>query len=305
MGVPAAGSRPQLTDSSQVGDTLLEIANLELDFAAAQLAAFSADPEKAVHQCRRSIKRLRALIRIGIAVPGAHPRPLDRRLRDAGRFLAPIRDASEVKGTLRRTLEAYPQLESLSDLARISDDMFDVDVSIEKALAKLEKARSRLPEFFAVSNAWTFTSVATGIEASYVRAATELYRFSRKHTDRIGHAWRKEVQCLRNQLNLIEPLCPDLLSPMLQTLSRLADSLGQHNDLAVLRIRLKARRTRLPEKTLSALREVVRVDQRRLREEAIEVGDDFFGMSPDRFRSLLLSECADARADSAVLRSTS
>ena len=288
-----------------IGDALLEISGAEFQFATTQLKGFAEDPQTAVHQCRRSIKRLRALLRTGITVPGADPRPHDRRLRNAARILAPIRDASEAQRMLQRVLSSHPELESLKSLDILTRENIDTDVSVKKARARLRKAQDRFPELFAAREAWTIAAFATGIEASYVRAATELFRFSRKHSDRIGHAWRKEVQCLANQMNILKPLRSEFLARFLKQLSKLAGLLGQHNDLAVLRTRLKARRKKLPNKTHATLLKVVKADQRRLRSAAIELGDDLFGMSPHDFRSLLLCEFADAQPETAVLRGSS
>ncbi len=288
-----------------IGEALLDIAGTEFEVAMAQLKRFSADPETSVHQCRRSIKRLRALLRTGITVPGADPRPHDVRLRNAARVLAPIRDASQAERLLGRVLSSHPELESLKSLDILTRENIDTDVSVKKARARLRDAQERFPELFAPREAWTIAAFATGIEASYVRAATELFRFSRKHSDRIGHSWRKEVQCLANQMKILTPLRSEFLAGFLKRLSELAGLLGQHNDLAVLRTRLKARRKKLPKKTHATLLEVVKADQRRLRKAAIKLGDDLFGMSPHDFRSLLLSEFADAQPETAVLRTTS
>ncbi len=295
MGLPAKQAFRRVSADTPISEVLLEVSGKELEFAITQLQGFSADPETSVHQCRRSIKRLRALLRTGITVPGADPRPHDRRLRKAARILSPIRDASQTERMLNRVLSSHPELESLKRLDILTKEKIDTDVSVKKARASLRKAQEKIPELFAAREAWTIAAFATGIEASYVRSATELFRFSRKHSDRIGHDWRKEVQCLANQLKIIEPMHSDFLAGFSERLSTLAGLLGRHNDLAVLRTRLKARREKLPKKTHATLFEVVKADQRRLRRQTIELGDDLFGMSPDEFRSLLLCELTDTQ----------
>jgi CHAD domain-containing protein len=305
VGLPAKPAIQRPSAQSTIGEALLGIFETELEFAAAQLQRYSEDPEKAVHQCRRTIKRLRALLRIGIAVPGARVRPHDRRLRGAARILSPIRDASEAERMLSSVLSSHPELESLKHLEILTKERIDTDVSVKKARAKLQKAQQKFPDFFAARDSWTVAALTTGIEGSYVRAATEFFRFSKKHTDKIGHDWRKEVQCLANQLNIIKPISSEFLARFSTQLKQLAGLLGQHNDLAVLRMRLKARRKKLPKKTHATLKAVVKSDQRRLRRQAIKIGDELFGMSPDDFRGLLLCECTDRAPDQAVLRPTS
>lgn len=292
-------------EHSSVGSALQDVAEAEFDFAAAQLAAYETDPELAIHQCRKSLKRLRALVRIGIAVPGAKTRPLNRALRDVARVLAPLRDATESRKTLDQLIAVHPELEPIRQLDVYAAHDPDVGKSVRQAAAGLQEARELLPALFTPPESWRFVAVATGIEATFVRASVELFHFTTRHRDEIGHTWRKEIQCLSNQLNLIRPLCPEFLAELLGSLSQLSDHLGRHNDLAVLRVRMKTWKQRPAKPVWSALRNAVRADQRQLRAAAIAVGSDFFAMAPDRFRALLLSECGAALTEPNVLRPTS
>lgn len=282
--------------SSPLGNALHMIADQELDFSESQIAAIAADRENAVHQCRKAIKRIRALVRMGRAVPGVHPRPIDRWLRDAARTLAPIRDASEISNTLRRVLIQHPWLKLLEGVEHTTASALEVEVSTHETLASLEKARSGLTQYFAENDAWTFANVVTGIESTYMRAAEHMDQFSRKNRDAIAHSWRKDVQRLGNQLATIKGLCPGFLPASVNTLAALADLLGEHNDLSVLRARIAARRSSLPKDTRLALNDVSKAQQRLLRRQALTIGGEFFAQSPEAFRDSLLGECIDSVA---------
>ncbi|MGD2166984.1 MAG: CHAD domain-containing protein, partial [Gammaproteobacteria bacterium] len=141
-------------------------------------------------------------------------------------------------------------------------------------------------------DAWTFASVTAGIESTYARAAKRMLRFSNKHDDTIAHEWRKEVQRLANQLGTIKDLCPESLPVTLSALSELADLLGTHNDLSVLRTRIG----RLPKRTRRIFSDVSKAEQRILRAHALTLGGEIFARSPEAFRRSLLGETPDSVA---------
>jgi CHAD domain-containing protein len=281
------------------------MADQELDFAMSRLASSGLDTQASVHQCRKAIKRLRALIRIADVNAGVQRCPVDRRLRKAARILAPTRDASELARTIHQLLLVHPNLDSQKDIEESLVVPVDADGAIGNALARLDKVRSRLPAVFAAGDAWFFARVAAGIEATYTAAAADMQRLSKRHSDKHAHAWRKDVQCLSSQLQIIEVLRPGFRVESMHRISELADALGKHNDLAVLRAELKARRRKLPKKTRAALLEAAKAQQKTLREHAFAIGADLFSQSPDAFRRSLLSEYKDAEADSSVMRPTS
>lgn len=299
MGVPAVSSRLKI--SAPIGGALQAIAHQEFDSAEAQIAMLADDPILAVHQCRKTIKRLRAIVRIGISVPGAHPRPIDRRLRDAGRALAPLRDATVVAAALEG-FSAERDSKKLKQLKKWSARRDSAKDPTRRVLRKLNKARSQLPVLFAEPESWTFTSLVTGIEASYVRAATEMYRFSRKNRDKIGHEWRKEVQCLFSQMRIIKPLSPEFLSAPLRGLAELSGLLGEHHDLAVLHAQLRQYHGGVSKKKCTKLRKSARARQDYLRRHALEIGFNLFAQEPDAFRTLLLTKCAGSSKPTIAVR---
>lgn len=296
MKVSAAKLQRQLSAAALVGDALLAIANQELDFATSRLAAASADRDEAIHECRKAIKRLRAIAQLGVAVRGADPRPVERRLRDAGRLLAPVRDATAAARFQARLIDAEPELETLKHIGRISASGLDADLPRAKALAKLDSVRKRLPALFAEPDVWTVRSMAEGIETTYAAAITGMHRLERKHTDTRAHAWRKSVQRLLHQLGTIEALCPDYLGEPLERLAVLADVLGEHHDAAVLRDRLGRLRNKLPKKTRSAVAAAAKSRQRELCQRALALGAELFASTPRSFLESLLGACSDAES---------
>jgi CHAD domain-containing protein len=291
VGIPADYSQRTLSAASPVGEALLAIAKLELDFASSHLSALSRDRDEAVHQCRKAIKRLRAIARLGVAVPSAKSKSVDRHLRNAGRLLAPHRDITAVARVLVRLADTEPTLQALESVQHIGSSTGDVAVPVDQVRDELAEVGRRLAALFSRPEAWTFTRIVDGIGITYSAAVSGMKKLERKQSDTRAHEWRKHVQRLAHQLGVIEALCPDFLAPPLQRLAELADVLGEHHDLAVLRARLKTERARLPKKTVAAVAAVAKSLQAQFCEQALALGRELFEQSPRDFRAALLDAC--------------
>ncbi len=92
------------------GTQLSRAISLQLARASEALEAAS-DLASSVHEARRAIKRARALVRL--VEPWPTSSPTDSTLRDAGRALAPIRDAQVMVLTARDIMVPPTLLEAL------------------------------------------------------------------------------------------------------------------------------------------------------------------------------------------------
>ena len=86
------------------------IAREELDEAVRQLShAQSKDGDEAIHEARKSVKKVRALMRLVQPEMGDAYREETRTLRGAGRKLSELRDASSVIESLEKLQQGYPK----------------------------------------------------------------------------------------------------------------------------------------------------------------------------------------------------
>ena len=87
------------------------------------------------------------------------------------------------------------------------------------------------------------------------------------------HEWRKSVKTLWYQMRLVEPAAPSAIAPVIATLDRLGEALGDDHDLAVLVGRLAADPHRYGG-ALHAMRaiEIARAEQAVLRGPAFRIG---------------------------------
>jgi CHAD domain-containing protein len=95
---PATHSR---FSSLSIREELRRTAEAEID-ASLEALTTANDPVEVVHECRKAIKRVRALVSLGTCIDGGDARRLDRMLRDTGRLMGPIRDATVFHQTLEK-----------------------------------------------------------------------------------------------------------------------------------------------------------------------------------------------------------
>lgn len=225
-----------LSPGSPPGDEVRRIIGEEARFIKDQLQS-ALDREVAVHQSRKSIKRLRALLRLvrpGVAEDAF--RQSNVSLRDAGRRLAPIRDAT-VRRQLMEQLSEEVAEEDLSDLRAVVAAAAEPVNWIEATrdvIASLERLMQD-------SESWGLAalddaSLAGGMRRVYRRGRAELLAAQSAGVEagEAWHEWRKRVKYLWHHVQLFTPAWPELLLPTAEALHALSDALGDRHDLDIL-----------------------------------------------------------------------
>ncbi len=234
--------------------------------------------EHAVHETRKSLKRLRALTRLleDELGPSACARE-NALLRGAGMRLAGARDAEVIVDTLDRLCARHPRelgrRRSLPELrSALVAERTRETVSASKdtatraeVLADLRAARGGLAEW-TPSRRDGFEAVEPGLRRIYRQGRRRLRRAARGRggTARAMHEWRKRVKDLRYAAEMLDRIDPDEReksgrgpgkrgrersggrknAPPLRRVARRADELGEllgeEHDLVVLAERVRA-----------------------------------------------------------------
>ena len=250
--------------------------------------------DKAIHDARKALKKARAALRLlQVGMSKTTYRLENSRLRDAGRFLSPFRDAKSL-------IDAF---DSLHD--RYEDELRGFElVPLRKLLhANLIKARrhfSHTPteqetcvrllkdsvalikkEDFASINSEAINAGLRGIYRKGCKARTEA---NKMRTPEALHEWRKQVKYLLNAIEGLQPSAKNDVAKILKRADGLADSLGDDHDLTMLS-QETARGTYAPLeaeliKTLHGL-----IDRRRakLQERAFSFGKKLYDKKPKQF----------------------
>lgn len=222
---------------------LHRIAQERLDDSFAALDALQERPKgKApdpltIHELRKNIKKLRALVRL-IRPVFPDYRVENAALRDAGRILAPLRDQAVLATGLRRLGQELghpePDLDAL--LLRLSAEAPSGPPDAEAALARhraaLEAIAARLPAW--KPSAKGFDALAPGLALSFGRARREMKRALTTPTSEALHNWRKRVKDHWYHARLLAAIWPDAMDAHAEIAGRIGEALGEARDLAIL-----------------------------------------------------------------------
>jgi hypothetical protein len=207
--------------------------------AAAKAALAAKDIAKGVHDARRCLKRLRALLRlVRPALEEDDYRRGMRRLAAVARMLSGARDAHVMQQTLARLAGRFGTLSrSAKRLRKAMPDGAERKTGRPRAggspaQAGLEQARALFEGLARKSIA--FEHLAEGLQRSY-RKARRTYREAYRHpADEAFHAWRKSVQQHWRHMQLLSRSWPDVLGGRASEAKELSRLLGDDHDLAVL-----------------------------------------------------------------------
>jgi CHAD domain-containing protein len=288
----------RLRASEPVADGIRRIARGQIDSAHDDLEGASGRKlGPAVHDARKSLKRLRALVRLSRDAIGDDTYRLENNaFRDAGRKLAGARDAKVLVETLDTVEEAAgaelqrgasgglrAQLESEHDDALESLRDGGATAAV---LDDLEKARARVAT-------WTFhtdgfEALEPGLRRVYRRGRNAMHASAAEPSTENFHEWRKRVKDLWHAAQATRPASPKRMKTLASRLHELSDLLGDDHDLAVLCTYVE-RHPQCFENRDAAQALTAVIERRRgvLQEQALRRGGELYADSPKSFtRSL-------------------
>ncbi|HEY5344707.1 MAG TPA: CHAD domain-containing protein, partial [Solirubrobacteraceae bacterium] len=250
---------------------------------------------EAIHDTRKALKRLRALVRLLRAELGEQQYRREYKiLRDAARRLTGARDAEVMVGTLDALLERHPrklgrrprliELRKLLVAERTAAERKTLGdrAMLAEVLCELSGLRER-------ARRWSLPE-RPGI-ALVERDLRRIYRDGRERKRRVArgrggaratHEWRKRVKDLRYAAEILGR------RPLARRADGLAELLGEEHDLVVLagllpppgRAPFKGKRGRRARKAL--IGRIAR-RRRRLRQRALREGKRVYGRAPKKF----------------------
>ena len=195
-------------------------------------------PVEAVHEARKDMKKIRALLRLARGELGRQTYDRENAcFRDAARELAGQRDADVMLETLDR-LTYLPAGQAWEVRKRIQADRErsggdgDRTAAARSAVAILKEARGRVSHWRLERD--SFDALAKGLEKTYRRGRREFEAAMEEPTVESLHEWRKRVKHLWYHHTLLRSLWPPVMEVMGDEAHALSDRLGDDHDLAVL-----------------------------------------------------------------------
>ncbi len=259
----------------------------QIERARRQLQA-NADAAAEVHEARKCMKRIRALLRLGREGLGeAVFRAENAHFRAIAASLASARDDYVLLETIvKLAAENEGQATSLA-LTRLkqavltqrsetpgdnTDQRAEADTALDRALRRFRRLKLA-PDSFATLERGLVRNYRKGLECRDVAYA--------ENTDEAFHEWRKCVQAHWRHMALLSRAWPALFEAEIEAARHLSQMLGDDHDLALLRIKLAA----LPPDTLStreaeAIEALIDTRQAALRRAARSQGEVIFAEPP-------------------------
>ncbi len=271
----------RLEHGEPLPEGIARVARGRIDHAIDELSgAAGSGPEDAVHNARKDMKKLRALLRLVRGELGASVyRRENACFRDAAAALAGLRDADvmlvtleqleldeAVSGPLRQALEAH----------RVRTGGGGREEAAGEAIEILSEARARIVDWPLEDD--SFGALEPGLRRMYGRGRREWRAMQKSPSVEGLHEWRKRVKELWYDHELLRSLWKPVMKAVGDEAHELSDKLGDDHDLAVLLQWARDHAEPAPE-----LVEAVEQRRRELQAEAFELGARLYADRPQVF----------------------
>jgi CHAD domain-containing protein len=229
----------KLREGEPVPRGIARIARGRIDHAIDELEGRTdSSLEEAVHEARKDMKKLRAVVRL---VRGEIGDQVYRRenecFRDAGQELSGVRDADVMLATLAK-LEYDIPAQTASDLRRALEAhrARAAGGARQQASAQvvqvLTSARRRIGRWPLDQDG--FEAVAGGLERIYRRGRRDFRAARTEPTTEHLHEWRKRVKDLWYHLVILRAAWPPVMDALGDEAHRVSEHIGDDHDLSVL-----------------------------------------------------------------------
>jgi CHAD domain-containing protein len=220
----------RLKQGEALPDGIRRIARGRIDHA---LEALEDAGEEGVHEARKDMKKLRALLRL----VGGEPFRAERAcFRDVARELAGVRDADVMLATLADLEERYGadvgQVRQGVEAHRLRTAGGGREQAARAATAMLLEARGRVDGWPIEGDG--FQALAGGLERTYRRGRRDWRGATKDPSTENLHEWRKRVKEYWYHCSILEETWKPVMRALADEAHELSDRLGDDHDLAVL-----------------------------------------------------------------------
>jgi CHAD domain-containing protein len=239
----------------------------------------------AVHDARKRIKRARAALRLVRKPLGEKRyRRENEELRDAAAPLSAVRDAKILVEAFDRLVGSSPRRNG-GNLDRVRDVLVRHQLRTRHRFfagrKRLEPTRSALRSVRRRARRWSlghrsWSSLGAGVDRVYRAGRKQLAKARRRPSDENLHELRKQAKYLFQQLEVLEPIAPRTIEPLVRRAHALSDRLGEDHDLAVLRARLGRSNGQAPRAAVRSVARRIGAAREQLRAKALAEADRIY-----------------------------
>jgi CHAD domain-containing protein len=266
------------------------IARGQIDLAAEVLEG-DGDRDEAIHEARKALKRLRALVRLARDELGDDVyRRENRAFRDAGRRLSGVRDAAVLVETLdaliddhRDELSEHPLAglhEALVADARVARVRIEADPTpVKEVLAALRDGRERVAAWPLRDDAGV-EMLAPGMRRIYRRGRRALGAARDEPADESIHELRKRAKELWHAAQVVRPASRKRCRKLGRVAHSLSDAAGDDHDHAVLLDAARRKARWLAHGEAEVMEAVVARRRADLQRDALAIGARVYARKP-------------------------
>lgn len=203
-----------------------------------------------VHDTRKNFKKTRTVLRLVKSSLGNQVFVLENSFyRDTGRTLSDLRDSTVLIQTFDKLLKKSELEMSNYDFSIFRGFLVEKHKSISTAKSKksaiinslstdLILARSRVFDWSLSGD--NFKIIKKDLQKIYEKGQRYMYAVFSEAIKANVHEWRKRVKDLWYSMRILSNLWPEIMSPLIILLGKLSDTLGDANDLFLLKERIIA-----------------------------------------------------------------
>jgi CHAD domain-containing protein len=266
-----------------VPEGIKRIVGEEIEAAARHLhSQGQAGRDEAIHEARKSVKKIRGVLRLVRPELGEVYRTENARFRDIGRQLSQFRDAGasiETFDALRKRYRGEMDGRTLASIRRRLTARKKQGEQQANLAAVLDGMAGALRQSAPGVSAWPlakdgFPAIAPGLEATFREGQQAMSRARKHPLPENYHEWRKRVKAHWYHIRLLESLWSPGIEVYEKRLKDLETALGEDHNLVVLHGKV------LVEPEIGQLPRLIRKYQKELRDNALDLGEHIYEEKP-------------------------
>lgn len=248
--------------------------------------------DTAIHEARKSIKKVRAVVRlVGDDLGDAAARE-NARLRDIGRSLSEFRDAAVMIASFDDLTKRYGN-KTVKGLQTVRAGLVrkkskeaeaeDVEIVLDYAVSALGKIAKRAARWPLERDG--YRAIAPGLEQTYRAGRAALAHVRKNPSAAEYHELRKRVKDHWYHMRLLEGMWTDLMKTYEKSLKDLETWLGEDHNLIVLREKVLAEPEFYSTKNgIELLLDLIERYHKELREQSVAMAERIYEEKPREFR---------------------
>jgi CHAD domain-containing protein len=257
-----------------------------------EIGGQSASRTEAIHEARKHVKKIRAVLRLFQKKLGKDYRIHNRRLRAIAHQLSSLRDADANAETMKAVRNHYPRLitapiftavcRGLSSRKRGTVARVDPDRLLLRVERELRRTAKSLPR--QIRRQGKYAVVRAGVARGYRRARKAMDDVHADPEDTRFHTWRRRVKDHWYHMRLLEDLAAKAQARA-RRLKRLETVLGDDHNLVLLRETILSAPARFgDERTTALVLGCIAKYIRALRRRSLKLGERTFASTAGVFR---------------------